>query len=118
MNGLTLGFWDSIDQALQWIGRGAAWLLMRRPFASEGSTAYAMTGGAVVSAVLCGAVGFALSDSSRNISATDGTILGALLGVCLGIMFGSFVEATDSMIKDVLKSLDPKSPQIHTQIHK
>jgi cobalamin biosynthesis protein CobD/CbiB len=106
MNRLTLRPWDSIDQILQWIGRCAAWRPKRSNSTAEESTAYAMTGGALVCAVLCGIVGFVLSDSSRNIDAIDGTILGALLGACIGIMFGSFVETVDRMIKDLLKSSD------------
>ena len=46
MNGLTLGFWDSADQSLQWIGRSAAWLLLRRHSTRDESALCAATGGA------------------------------------------------------------------------
>ncbi len=103
---LRLRPWDSVDQALQWIGRGACWLLRLRHSTKEGGAADAMIGGAIVYAVLGGVIGFALTGSSRHIGAMDGTIFGAFLGACLGIMFGAFVESVDHTIKDVLKSLD------------
>jgi hypothetical protein len=104
MNGLTRGFWDVIDERLQCIGRGTAWLLLRRHSTTDESAFYAAIGGALVCAVCGGVAGFALSDSSGGMGVIDGTILGGLLGVCIGIMFGSIVETIDSMIKDLLRS--------------
>ncbi len=103
MNGLTRGCWDTIDQCLQWIGRGTARLLLRRHLTTGENVLYAAIGGALVFAVCGGVVGFVLSDSSGGMGVIDGTILGGLLGVCIGTMFGSIVETIDSMIKDLLK---------------
>lgn len=108
MNGLTPGFWDIADQSLQWIGRGTAWLLLRRHSTKDEGAFDAVIGGALVCAVCGGVVGLALSDSSRDMGVIDGTILGCLLGVCIGIMFGSIVETIDSTIKDLLRSLNSK----------
>lgn len=108
MNGLSCGCWAIADQSLQWIGRGAAWLLLKRP-STEGRRAVdAAIGGALACAVFGGVVGFTLSDLSRGIGAVDGAILGSSLGVCLGISFGAFVESVDSAIKDLLRSFDSK----------
>ena len=108
MNGLTRGFWDIIDQCLQWIGRGTARLLLRRHSTTGEGVLYAVIGGALVCAICGGVVGFALSDSSGDKGVIDGTILGGLLGVCVGIMFGSIVETVDSTIKDLLRSVNSK----------
>ena len=108
MGELTFGFWSIADQSLQWIGRGAAWILLRRHSTRDESTLCAAVGGALICAVFGGVVGFALSDSSRDVSAIGGTILGALLGGCIGIIFGTFVEIVDSTIKDLLRSLNAK----------
>ena len=108
MNGLTLGFWDTADQSLQWIGRSAAWLLLRRHSTRDESALCAATGGALVCAVFGGVVGFTLSDSSRDLGAIGRTILGGLLGVCTGMFFGVFVETVDSTIKDLLRSVSSK----------
>ena len=108
MNGFTCGFWAVADQSLQWIGRCAAWLLLKRPSTEGRSAVDAAIGGALVCAVFGGVAGFALSDLSRGIGAIDGAILGSSLGVCLGISFGAFVESVDSAIKDLLRSFDPK----------
>ena len=108
MKGLTRGCWDTIDQCLQWIGRGTARLLLRRQSTTDENVLYAAIGGALVCAVCGGVAGFALSDSSRDMGVIDGTILGGLLGVCIGIMFGSIVETVDSTIKDLLRSLNSK----------
>jgi len=108
MNESTCGCWAIADRSLQWIGKGAAWLLLRRP-STEGERAlYAAIGGALVCAVFGGVLGFALSGLSREISAIDGAILGSSLGVCLGILFGSFIETVDSTIKDLLRSYNSK----------
>ena len=104
MNGLTRGCWDTIDQCLQWIGRGTARLLLRRHSTTGENVLYAAIGGALLFAVCGGVAGFALSDSSGDKGVIDGTILGGLLGVCIGIMFGSIVETIDRMIKDLLRS--------------
>ena len=107
MRVLTLDFWGIADHSLQWIGRGATWIWSRR-CTTDDSTLYAAAGGAMIWAILGGAVGFALSDLSRAISAAGGLILGALLGGCLGFMFGAVVELIDSAIKDQLGSLNSK----------
>jgi hypothetical protein len=108
MIGLRLGFWDIADQSLQWFGRGAAWLLLRKHFTRDESTLCAATGGALVCAVLGGVVGFALSDFSRTIDVIGGAMLGGLLGVCLAIIFGVSVEVVSSTMKDLMRSLDSK----------
>lgn len=108
MNGLATGFWDIADRSLQWIGRGAARLLLKRRSRGDESAKYAAIGGALVCAVFGGVVGFTLSDPSQDIGAIDGTILGGSLGLCLGIFFGSFVETVDRTIKDLLRSLNSK----------
>jgi len=105
MIGSTLGFWDIADQSLQWIGRSAAWLLLRKHFTREESALCAATGGALVCAVFGGVVGFALSDLSRSIDAIGETILGGMLGVCLGSIFGVSVETVSNTIKELLRSL-------------
>ena len=106
MEALTPGFWGIADQSLQWIGRGAAWILLRRHSTRDESTLCAAAGGALICAVFGGVVGFALSDLSRDISVIGGTILGGLLGVCIGFIFGAFVEIIDGTIKDLLRSLN------------
>jgi hypothetical protein len=108
MNGLTLGFWEIADQSLQWIGRSAAWLLLRRHFTRDESALCAATGGALVCTVVGGVVGFALSDLSQSIGAVGGMTLGCLLGMCMGFVFGVCVETVSSTIKDLLSSLSPK----------
>jgi hypothetical protein len=108
MIGLRLEVWDIADQSLQWIGRSAAWLLLRRHFTLDESALCAATGGSLVCALFGGAAGFALSDSSRNIDAIGGTVLGGVLGVCLGFIFGASVETVSSTIKDLLSSLGSK----------
>jgi hypothetical protein len=108
MIGLTLGFWDIADQSLQWFGRGAAWLLLRKHFTRDESALCAATGGAIVCAVFGGVVGFVLSNLSRTIDVIGGAILGGLLGGCLGIIFGVSVEAVSSTMKGLLRSLDSK----------
>ena len=105
MNGLTCGCWAIADRSLQWIGKKAAWPLVRRHPADDESALYAAIGGALICALIGGAVGFGLSDRARDIG---GAMLGSSLGVCLGILFGSFVETVDSTIKDLLRSFNPK----------
>jgi uncharacterized protein YcfJ len=106
MDALTLGSWDIADHSLQWIGRGVAWILLRRQSTRDESTFCAAAGGALIFAVFGGVVGFALSNSSHDVSVIGGTILGGLLGVCLGFTFGTIVETVDSTIKDQLGSLN------------
>lgn len=108
MAGLTRGFWDIVDQNLEWIGRSAVRLVSRRRSTTDASTLDAAIGGALVCAAFGGVVGFALSGSSREIGAIGGAMLGGLLGVCIGILFGSFAETAASTIKDLLRSLNSK----------
>jgi len=102
---VNFGFWGAVDGSLQWIGKGAAWLLTRRSGSAEEN---AVIGGALVCAVFGGVTGFALSDFSRSMALTLGAVIGGLLGACMGIFFGSFVETVDHTIKDVLSSLNSK----------
>jgi hypothetical protein len=108
MTGLTFGVWDIADQSLQWVGRSATWLLLRRHFTSDESSLCAATGGALVCAVFGGVAGFALSDLSRDFGVIDATIFGGLLGVCIGFIFGASVETVSSTIKDLLRSVSSK----------
>jgi len=108
MIGWTLGFWDIADQCLEWIGRTAAWLLLRKHFTPDENALCAATGGAIVCAVFGGFVGFALSEFPRGLDAIGGTTLGGLLGICIGFTFGASVEVVSSMIKDLLSSLGSK----------
>ena len=108
MGELTFGFWSIADQSLQWIGRGAAWILLRSHPTRDESTLCAVAGGALICAMFGGVTGFSLSDLSRGMSVIGGTILGGLLGVCIGLIFGAFVEVIDSEIMGLLRSLNSK----------
>lgn len=108
MNEFAPALWDIADRSLQWIGRGAMGLLLKRPSGGDESATYAVTGGALVCAVFGGVAGFTLSDLSQETGVIGGTILGGSLGVCLGIIFGSCVVAVDTAIKDLLRSLNSK----------
>lgn len=108
MNRSALGFWGIADQSLRLVGKGAAWVLTRRIKTEEEYDSYAMIGGAVVCAVFCGIVGFALSDRSRSIATIEAAVIGGLLGICVGIPFGAFVESVDGGIQDMLRSLKSK----------
>src|SRR5579862_4279945 len=108
MNQSTLGFWDVVDLSFRWIGKGAVWLLGRKPGEGDESPAYALLGGAVVWSVFGGVVGFGLSGHARNLATLEGAILGCLLGACTGVFFGSLVEAVDDTINGVLRSLNSK----------
>ena len=108
MEDLTMGSWSIADHSLQFIGRGAAWILFRRHSSQEENTLCAAAGGALVFAVFGAVVGFALSDLSQDISVIGGTILGSLLGVCIGFTFGAFVESIDSTLQRLLGSLNSK----------
>ena len=108
MGELTFGLWSIADQSLQWIGRGAAWILLRSHPTRDESTLCAAAGGALIFAVFGGVAGFSLSDLSRGMSVIGGTILGGLLGVCIGLIFGAFVEVIDSEIMGLLRSVNSK----------
>ncbi|HEY1579496.1 MAG TPA: hypothetical protein VGF82_20705 [Terracidiphilus sp.] len=105
MNAFSLGYWGTVDESLQWIGRGAARLLTRRIRTPEENV---LIGGALLCAVFGAVVGFAFSEISQSVTTTGGIIIGVLLGVCSGIFLGSFVEAIDGTIKNVLASLKSK----------
>lgn len=108
MNWLTVGFWDIADVSLRWIGRSAVWLLIKNRGTQDGGTAYALIGGALVCTVLGGVTGFGLAGHSYSAATAEGATLGGLLGACMGVFFGSFVEAVDGTIHDVLRSLNSK----------
>ena len=107
MRNLEIGFWSLIHQGLDWIGRGAVWLISRNASPLE-EIAYAMTGGALAFGVIGAAFGIALSDHRHDINAVEGALLGGLIGVNLGFMVGSIVATVDGLIKDLLKSLNSK----------
>lgn len=108
MNGSKPGLWDIIDQALRSIGKGTAWLVMRRFPRGEESAGYALLGGAVVCTIAGGLTGFGLSNHAQDLAMAEGAIIGSLLGACAGIFFGSFVEAVDDTINAFLRSLSSK----------
>lgn len=108
MNRLELGLWDLADVSLRWLGKGAIRLLIRKPISDDEGIAYALLGGALVGIVFGGVAGFGLSDHSQRMVTMEGAILGILLGACTGVFFGSFIEAVDETINDVLRSLKPK----------
>ena len=103
-----VGFWDVVDQSFRWIGRRAARLATgARGSEEQNAAAHAVIGGALVWALFGGIVGFALAEFSHS-TAIGSIILGVLLGTCAGIFFGSFVEAVDEQINNVLTSLKSK----------
>jgi hypothetical protein len=102
VNVLAIGLWGTVDQSLQWIGKGATRVLTRRSCPPEEN---AIIGGALVCAVFGGVTGFALSDLSRTIGLTGGAVIGGLLGACSGVLFGSFVVTVDDTIKHFMASL-------------
>jgi uncharacterized YccA/Bax inhibitor family protein len=108
MKGLPLGSWEILNATFRMIGKGAAWVAMRKIGCDEECVAYAMIGGAVLCAVFCGAIGFIFSDHSGSAAAIAGAIIGGLLGVCIGIFFGASVGTVDSTIKHLLRSLNSK----------
>jgi hypothetical protein len=108
MNRLTLGFWDIVDLSFRRIGKGAVWLVRRKPGGADAGTAYALIGGALVWTAFGAVVGFGLSGHSRNAATIEGTILGCFLGACMGVFFGSLVEAVDDTIHSVLRTLNMK----------
>ena len=101
------GFWGTVDNSLQYIGKGTARLLTRRSGTAE-DIAYAVLGGSLLCAALGALMGFALSDLSRSTAAVGGAIIGLLIGACFGVFFGSFAEAIDEYIRNVLRRL-PRS---------
>jgi hypothetical protein len=104
---VAAGFWGIADHSLEWIGKRVIRMLTGRASLTE-DAAYAIIGAALLSGAFGAAVGFALSEVSRNVNTILGTILGSLLGICLGILFGSFVEIVDWSIEDLLRSLNSK----------
>jgi len=102
---LTLGFWGIVDQSFQWIGRGASRILTTRSGSAEENAVF---GGALISAVFGGVIGFALSDFWRSMAVTGGALVGVLLGACIGVFFGSFAETVDETINSYLASLRSK----------
>jgi hypothetical protein len=114
MRELTNGFWGTVDRSLQRVGRIAACAVSRRGRSAE-DVACAAIGGSLLCAIFGGVVGFALSDLSRHtadlsrtMAAIEGLIVGLLLGACVGVFFGSFVEAVDHYIRNLLRTLNPK----------
>ena len=108
MNGLRFGAWKALNATLRAVGKGVAWVVVRKAGCSEECVAYAMIGGAVLCALFCGALGFAFSDHSGTTAAIAGAIVGGLLGVFIGIGFGASVDTVETTIEDALKSLDSK----------
>ena len=104
MSNFAYGFWGTVDQSLQRIGRTAACVVSPRGRSAE-DVACAVLGGSVLCATGGALVGFALSDLSRSMATFQGAIVGLLLGACVGVFFGSFVETIDEYIQSVLKSL-------------
>lgn len=105
MSVITLGFWGSVDESLQWIGKGTVRLLTRKSASAEEN---AVIGGAFVCAVFGAVTGFALSDIPPRMAVTAGAIIGGLLGACSGVVFGSCVVTIDDTIKHTLASLKSK----------
>ena len=108
MGELPFGIWKVLDASLQLVGRGAAWVVMRKAEHANECVAYAMIGGAVLGAVACGAAGFLFSDHSGAVAAGEGATVGCLLGACIGLVFGACVDTVEYTIEEVLRSLDPK----------
>lgn len=104
MSDFTYGFWGTVDHSLQYIGKRTARIFTSR-FAAAEDIAYATLGGSLVCAFLGAVMGFALSDLSRGMAVLEGAMIGLLLGACLGVFFGSFVEAVDEYIRDLIGSL-------------
>jgi len=107
MSDFSYGFWGTVDNSLQYIGKGTARLLTRSSGTAE-DVAFAATGGALLCSAVGAGIGFVLSDLSRSMATVEGAAVGLLLGACVGVFFGSFVEAVDEYIRNVLGSLRPK----------
>ena len=109
MNGWRVGFWDVVDQCLRGIGKGAAWVLTAGHLGDDVNAAgYALIGGAVLCALFGAIVGYVLSHFAHGMYIAGVTAIGGLLGACAGVFFGSFVEAVDQEINQVLASLKSK----------
>ncbi len=104
MSAFSHGFWDTADYSLQQIGKGTAWLLTRNAHRAE-DVAYAVLGGSLLCALFGAVTGFVISDLSHDMAALAGAGIGLLLGACVGVFFGSFVEAVDEYIQNVLASI-------------
>src|SRR4051794_39196012 len=107
MSDFAYGFWGTVDNSLQYIGKGTARLLTRNSGTAE-DVAYAAVGGSLLCAAVGAVMGFALSDLSRSMATVEGAVVGLLLGACVGVFFGSFVEAVDEYIRNLLGSLRMK----------
>ena len=107
MSNFAYGFWGTVDHSLQRVGRTAACVVSPRGRSAE-DVACAALGGSLLCAMLGALVGFALSDLSRSMATFQGAIIGLLLGACVGVFFGSFVEAVDEYIRNVLRTLGPR----------
>lgn len=114
MREMVKGFWGTVDDSLQKIGRAAACAISRRGRSAE-DVACAALGGSLLCAVFGGVAGFGLSDLSihaadlsRGLAVTEGAIAGFLVGACVGVFFGSFVETLDEYIRSLLGTLNPK----------
>ena len=103
MREFTNGFWGTLDHSLQCIGKRTA-RLFTRSAADADEVTYAALGGCLICALLGAAIGFALSDLSRDIALAGGALLGLLIGACMGVFFGSFVEAVDEYIRNLLST--------------
>ena len=114
MSNFAQGFWGTVDNSLQFVGKGTARLLTRKSATAE-DVAYAALGGSIICALFGAIAGFALSDLSNHtaslpvsVAAAQGAIIGLLLGACVGVFFGSLVEAVDEYIRTLLGSLGLK----------
>lgn len=114
MREMANGFWGTVDQSLQRVGRTAACVFSRHGRSAE-DVACAALGGSLLCAVFGGVAGFGLSDLSRHgadlsrsMAATEGAIVGLLVGACGGVFFGSFVETVDEYIRSVLGTVSRK----------
>jgi hypothetical protein len=106
MKGATAGFWGTTHWALDLVGRGTVWALIRNSSQCDDS-AYAIAGGALTGGSFGAVVGFLLSVPAHDLTNTIvAATLGCLLGVCTGISFGALVEIVDTWIKDIFNSLN------------
>ena len=117
MSNFAQGFWGTVDNSLQFVGKGTARLLTRKSATAE-DVAYAALGGSIICALFGAIAGFGLSEMSRgaadlstqaasvqgSMAAVEGAIIGLLLGACVGVFFGSLVEAVDEHIRTLLGS--------------
>jgi hypothetical protein len=108
------GFWGTVDQWLQRVGRAVVCAISRRGRSAE-DVACAVLGGCLLCAIFGAVIGFVLSDLSHNTAnlsrsmvAVEGGTIGLLLGACVGVFFGSFVDSVDQYIRNLLHTLSPK----------